>query len=182
MLENHVLREVISKEELDEKIGILAKEIDNHYRGQEIVLLVILKGAVMFGTALLQKLSIKANIVFGQVASYDGFESTNKVELKMQINESLEGKKVILVDDTIETGNTIAFLKQYIEEKYHPAELKICTLIDKPIHRKKVVHADYVCFKLDKKKLVGFGLDYKGYYRNLEYIAELVDVAEIPAQ
>ncbi len=179
MLKDHVLKELISKEDIEKRIIDIAKEIDNHHRGEEIVLLVTLKGAFVFATHLIQKMSIKANVVFMQVGSYLGFETTKDVQLKMEISEPLEGKTVILVEDTVETGYTLSFLTDYIKKQYKPKDLKICSLIDKPKKRKvKNMIVDYACFILEQKKIVGFGLDYNNYYRNLDYLGELVKIKE----
>ena len=170
------LKTLISKEELDKRIQEIANQITEDYKNQEIIIVCILTGAVYFATDLTKYIKNDTlKIEFMKVSSYgNSKESTGEVKIKKDLENSISGKNVIIVEDIIDTGLTMKTLKKYLLEK-NPASLKICTLLDKKERRKVEIEADYVGFDIPNKFVLGYGLDYEEYYRNLPYIAYCED-------
>lgn len=160
---------LINEAKLQKRIEELAKKIDKDYEGKEIVLLGILKGSVPFLWELAKRIKNDMQLEFIEVSSYEGTESTGEIELSKDIASSIEGKDVIIVEDIIDTGRTLTYLKQHILEK-KPNSLKIATLLSKPSRRIMELEVDYIGFQIEDKFVVGFGLDYDQKYRNLPYI------------
>ena len=159
----------INEAKLQKRIEELAKKIDKDYEGKEIVLLGILKGSVPFLWELAKRIKNDMQLEFIEVSSYEGTESTGEIKLSKDIASSIEGKDVIIVEDIIDTGRTLTYLKQHILEK-KPNSLKIATLLSKPSRRIMELEVDYIGFQIEDKFVVGFGLDYDQKYRNLPYI------------
>ncbi len=170
------LKTLISKEELDKRIQEIANQITEDYKNQEVIIVCILTGAVYFATDLTKYIKNDTlKIEFMKVSSYgNSKESTGEVKIKKDLENSISGKNVIIVEDIIDTGLTMKTLKKYLLEK-NPASLKICTLLDKKERRKVEMEADYVGFDIPNKFVLGYGLDYEEYYRNLPYIAYCED-------
>ena len=170
------LKTLISKEELDKRIQEIANQITEDYKNQEVIIVCILTGAVYFATDLTKYIKNDTlKIEFMKVSSYgNSKESTGEVKIKKDLENSISGKNVIIVEDIIDTGLTMKTLKKYLLEK-KPASLKICTLLDKKERRKVEMEADYVGFDIPNKFVLGYGLDYEEYYRNLPYIAYCED-------
>lgn len=164
------LKILIEEEKLQKRIEELAEQINQDYIGEEIILICILKGSIFFTVDLAKKLKNDIKIEFMQVSSY-GQEtiSSGKIDLKLEITGDVQGKDVIIVEDIIDTGETLDYLNQYIKQK-KPSTLKICTLLDKPERRRKKIDVDYIGFTIPDKFVIGYGLDYDEYYRNLRYI------------
>lgn len=160
---------LINEPKLQKRIEELAKKIEKDYEGKEIMLLGILKGSVPFLWELAKRIKNDIQLEFIEVSSYEGTESTGKIKLNKDIGSSIEGKNVIIVEDIIDTGRTLTYLKQHILEK-HPNSLKIATLLSKPSRRIMELDVDYIGFQIEDKFVVGFGLDYDQKYRNLPYI------------
>ena len=160
---------LINEAKLQKRIEELARKIDKDYEGKEIVLLGILKGSVPFLWELAKRIKNDMQLEFIEVSSYEGTESTGKIKLNKDIASSIEGKDVIIVEDIIDTGRTLTYLKQHILEK-KPNSLKIATLLSKPSRRIMELEVDYIGFQIEDKFVVGFGLDYEQKYRNLPYI------------
>ena len=160
---------LINEAKLQKRIEELAKKIEKDYEGKEIVLLGILKGSVPFLWELEKRIKNDMQLEFIEVSSYEGTESTGKIKLSKDIASSIEGKDVIIVEDIIDTGRTLTYLKQHILEK-KPNSLKIATLLSKPSRRIMELEVDYIGFQIEDKFVVGFGLDYDQKYRNLPYI------------
>lgn len=161
---------LISEKLLQERIEELAKQISKDYSGKEIMILSVLKGAVFFTVDLTKNIESKINFEFIEASSYgDGFESTGNIKINKDISASIEGKNVLIVEDIIDTGKTLKYLKEYIEGK-KAKSVKICTLLNKPERREENVDVDYIGFDIPNKFVLGYGLDYEGYYRNLPYI------------
>lgn len=164
------IKVLIEEEKLQERITNLAKKITNDYKGKELILICILKGSTFFTVDLAKKIDNKLKIEFIQVSSYGSATiSSGKIELKLDLKESIEGKDVLIVEDIIDTGRTLSYLIEHLEAR-NPNSLKLCTLLDKPERRKYDINVDYVGFKIPDKFVVGYGLDYDEYYRNLPYI------------
>ncbi len=170
------LKTLISKEELDKRIQEIANQITEDYKNQEVIIVCILTGAVYFATDLTKYIKNDTlKIEFMKVSSYgNSKESTGEVKITKDLENSISGKNVIIVEDIIDTGLTMKTLKKYLLEK-NPASLKICTLLNKKERRKVEIEADYVGFDIPNKFVLGYGLDYEEYYRNLPYIAYCED-------
>ena len=168
------IRVLLTEEEVDARIGEIAAQISKDYEGQEIHLICILKGGVFFTCELAKRLSVPVTMDFMSVSSYGGgTESSGIVKLVKDLDESLEGKHVLIVEDIIDSGRTLAYLIEVLKQR-QPADIRLCTLLDKPERRvKKQVKVDYVCFTIPDEFVVGYGLDYDQKYRNLPYIGVL---------
>lgn len=160
---------LINEARIDNRLEELAKEIMKDYKDETIVFVGVLKGAAMFMMDLAKKIKNNVEFEFIQVESYEGTESTGKVTLKQDLTGKLEQKNVIIVEDIIDTGRTLDFLKEYIL-KQNPKSLKICTLLSKPSRRIIELNVDYIGFKIPDEFVVGYGLDYDQKFRNLPYI------------
>jgi hypoxanthine phosphoribosyltransferase len=172
-IRNDISEELISRQELNDKVKELAERINNDYRGKEPVLVSILKGSIVFLSELMKHLTIKSSIDFIAVSSYQGeTESSGVVKLIMDLRESIEGKDVLLVEDIVDTGLTVAYLRDNLETR-RPASLKLCTLLNKPENMEIDIKMDYLGFKIPDKFVVGYGLDYQEKYRNLPFIGTL---------
>ena len=163
------IKVLISEEKINNRLDELANQIMDEYKGKDIVFLCILKGSIFFTVELAKRIKNNIQFEFVEVSSYENNESTGKVKLNKDITQSIEGKEVIIIEDIVDTGRTLAFLKELLLEK-KPASLKICSLLDKPSRRIANVKADYVGFAIEDKFVVGYGLDDEQNLRNLNYI------------
>lgn len=165
---------LISEEKLMERIKQLGEEISRDYEGKEIQLVCILKGGAPFACALAKRISVPVVMDFMQAASYGGSTmSSGDVKLVKDLDMPVEGKHVLIAEDIIDTGNTLAALTQLLAQR-GAADVKICTLLDKPARRiHKKIEADYCGFSVPDSFVVGMGLDYDQRYRNLPYIGIL---------
>lgn len=164
---------LISEKELDKRIGEIAEQINKDFEGKDISLVCVLKGGIMFMTDIAKKLKGTVEFEFIDVSSYHGGQqSTGQLTINKDLETSIEGKHVILLEDIVDTGRTLSYLIQYLKEK-NPASLKLCTLLDKPSRRVVDINADYIGFTIPDAFIVGYGLDYQQRYRNLPYIAIL---------
>ena len=166
------IKTLISSEELQKRIKEIGKQITEEYKNKEIEIICILRGAVYFATDLTKYIDSNNLIMeFMQVSSYGNMkETTGELKIKKDLDVNIEGKNVIIVEDIIDSGFTMLNLKKYLLSK-NPETLKVCTLLDKKDRRKVEVEADYVGFEIPNKFVLGYGLDYEEYYRNLPYIA-----------
>ena len=162
---------LIDEEKLNKRIKEMSQQISREYKGEEIVLVCILKGAVYFMVDLSKNIKDTSVILdFMKVSSYgEGTETTGKVELKLDLSTNIENKNVIIVEDILDTGYTLDYLYNYLKNK-KPKTLKICVLLDKKERREKNIDADYVGFEIENKFVVGYGLDYAEKFRNLPYV------------
>ena len=160
---------LISEEQINRRLDELAGKIMEDYKGKDIVFLCILKGSVFFTVELAKRIKNNVQFEFIEVSSYKGHESTGKININKDITETIRGKDVIIIEDIIDTGRTLSFLKEYLLEKM-PSTLKICTLLDKPSRREKPIEAEYLGFTIENKFVIGYGLDDEQNYRNLNYI------------
>ncbi|GAB1476703.1 hypoxanthine phosphoribosyltransferase [Bacillota bacterium] len=174
MEKNYVFGDVmISKEEIQNRVAELGSEISRDYKGESILAICVLKGAVLFMSDLIRELNIETKIDFMAVSSYGAStKSTGVVRILKDLDSNIEGENVIIVEDIIDSGLTLKYLKEYLLAR-DPKSLKICTLLDKPERRTADIKADYVGFSIDNKFIVGYGLDFNQKYRNLPYISYL---------
>ncbi len=164
---------LFTQEQIWRRAEELGQEISEDYAGEKVVLIGTLKGAVPFMADLMKNISLDIEIDFVAASSYgSSTESSGEVILKHDITLDLEGKHVILVEDIIDTGNTIKALKAYLQKR-GPKSVSICTLLDKPARRKVDVKGDYIGFVVEDLFIVGYGLDFNQKYRNLPYISYL---------
>ena len=163
------IKVLIPEEQINRRLDELAKQIMEDYKGKDIVFLCILKGSIFFTVELAKRIKNNVQFEFIEISSYEGHESTGKIKLNKDISQSIQGKEVIIIEDIVDTGRTLSFLKEYLLEK-NPASLKICTLLDKPSRRVMPVDTDYVGFEIENKFVVGYGLDDDQNYRNLNYV------------
>ena len=169
MAEN--VRILLKEEEVDKRIAEVAAMINRDYTGKEVHLICILKGGVFFTCELAKRLTVPVSMDFMSVSSYgSGTESSGVVRIVKDLDESIAGKNVLIVEDIIDSGRTLAYLIEILKQR-NPESIHLCTLLDKPERRvKKQVKVDYTCFEIPDEFVVGFGLDYDQKYRNLPYI------------
>lgn len=161
---------LFSEEEVNNRINQVAKEISDNYQGKEIHLVCVLRGGVFFMCELAKRLTIPVTMDFMALSSYgNGTESSGYITMKKELDESIEGKHVMIVEDIVDSGRTLKYLTQELERR-NPASLHLCTLLDKPDRRVVDIKADYTCFEIPDEFVVGYGLDYAQKYRNLPYI------------
>ncbi|MCI9147162.1 MAG: hypoxanthine phosphoribosyltransferase [Hungatella sp.] len=167
----HKIRVLISEEDVNKKINEVAARISKDYEGKEVHLICILKGGVFFTCELAKRLTIPVSLDFMSVSSYGaGTQSSGVVKIIKDLDEPLEGKHVLIVEDIIDSGRTLAYLIEILAKR-GPKDIRLCTLLDKPERRvKKQVKVDYTCFTIPDEFVVGYGLDYDQKYRNLPYI------------
>ena len=174
---SETIRELISEEEVDKRIRELGEEISRDYAGKQIHLICVLKGGVFFMCELAKRITVPVSMDFMCVGSYgDGTKSSGVVRIAKDLDEAIEGKEVLIVEDIIDSGNTLYYLMDVLQKR-KPASLRLCTLLDKPERRVKDVKVDYVGFEIPDEFVVGYGLDYAQKYRNLPYISYLEEVA-----
>ncbi len=165
------IKVLISQEDVEKRISELAEEISRDYEGKEIHLICILKGGVMFMTELSKHITQHVSMDFMSVSSYGNERSsTGRIRILKDLDEPIEGRDVIIVEDIIDSGKTLSHLLGMLEVR-KPASLKLCTMLDKPDRREVDVKVDYVGFKIPDKFVLGYGLDYDQFYRNIPYIA-----------
>ena len=171
------IKVLISEEEVDARIRELGEKISKEYEGKQIHLICVLKGGVFFMCELAKRITVPVSMDFMCVGSYgDGTKSSGVVRLAKDLDESIENKEVLIVEDIIDSGNTLYYLMDVLRQR-KPASLRLCTLLDKPDRRVKDVHVDWPGFEIPDEFVVGYGLDYAQKYRNLPYIG-VVEVAE----
>ena len=168
---------LIPEEEVNARIEELGKKISEEYAGKQVHLICVLKGGVFFMCELAKRITVPATMDFMSVSSYgDGTQSSGIVKIAKDLDESLEGKDVIVVEDIIDSGRTLSYLLRILKGR-HPASIRLCTLLDKPERRVVDVKVDYVGFEIPDEFVVGYGLDYNQQYRNLPYIG-FVEIEE----
>ena len=165
------IRVLLTEEEVNARISEIAARINEDYEGKSVHLIRILKGGVFFTCELAKRLTVPVTLDFMSVSSYgSGTVSSGVVKIVKDLDEPLEGKEVLIVEDIIDSGRTLAYLIQVLMQR-NPASIRLCTLLDKPERRvKKQVTVDYTCFTIPDEFVVGYGLDYDQRYRNLPYI------------
>jgi len=164
------IKVLISKEKVDKRIEELGKKISEDYAGKQVHLICVLKGGVFFMCELAKCISVPVSMDFMSVSSYgDGTASSGIVKIAKDLDETLEGKEVIVVEDIIDSGRTLSYLMDILKKR-GPKSMGLCTLLDKPDRRVCEVRVDYVGFEIPDEFVVGYGLDYMQRYRNLPYI------------
>jgi hypoxanthine phosphoribosyltransferase len=157
------------REVIKEKVKQIAGRINEDYKGKEIYAIGILKGCLFFMADLLREIEVPMTIHFVELRSYKGLESTGEVNIRLSSEVNVEGKDVLIIEDILDTGVTLDYIIKTLEMQ-KPHSIKACVLIEKPSRRRVNVKADYVGFVIPDYFVVGYGLDYDEYYRNLPYI------------
>ena len=166
-------KEYISEKEINDRIDVIAEEINNDFAGKEVVFLGILNGAFLFAAELFKRINLKAKISFVKLASYEGTSSSGTIKELIGWNEDIKNKDIIVVEDIVDTGNT---LERIVDELVirKVSGIKIAALLLKPEAYTKNIPLDYIGFKIPNSFVIGYGLDYDGYGRNLPSIYTLV--------
>ena len=173
ILDKDVERVLFSQEELARRVSEIAAEIDRDYAGKEPLLVSVLRGSFVFMADLVRQIHLPCTVDFMAVSSYGaGTASSGQVKIVKDLSEHIEGKDVIVVEDILDSGNTLNYLLKILQAR-HPASIRLCTLLDKPSGRKKPIEPDYCCFTIPSAFVVGYGLDYEEYYRNLPFVGVL---------
>lgn len=170
---NDVEKVLLSEEQLSQKIAELGEEISKDYQGEEIVAICVLKGAILFMADLARAVKVPMALDFMAVSSYgNGTSTSGTVRILKDLDNSIEGKHVLVVEDIIDSGVTLKYLLKNLKSR-KPASIKLCTLLNKPERRRVEVDIDYCGFTVPDYFLVGYGLDYAEKYRNLPFIGIL---------
>jgi hypoxanthine phosphoribosyltransferase len=165
---------LIDADAIRDRVGELGRRITADFQGRTPHLIGILKGATIFHADLVRAIGMGVSVDFMAVGSYgSGVKSSGEVRILKDLDESVEGKDVLLVEDILDTGLTLHYLLENLQSR-SPRSLRVATLLSKPSRRQIVVHADYVGFEVPDKFVVGYGLDFDQRYRNLPYICELI--------
>ena len=184
MLEKDIDHILFSEEQLKARVREIAGQIDRDFAGKDPMLISVLRGSFIFMADLMRSITLPCTVDFMAVSSYGaGTTSSGQVKITKDLSESIEGRDIIVVEDILDSGNTLSYLLQILQAR-HPASMKLCTLLDKPDRRIKPVHVDYSGFSIPDEFVVGYGLDFAEKYRNLPYIGVLkpcVYEAELPA-
>jgi hypoxanthine phosphoribosyltransferase len=163
----------MTKEDIEKKVNTLARKISEDYRDRELVIIGVLKGSFIFLSDLVRRLTIPVQIDFVGASSYgSGVSTSGNIRLTKEIGVDVKDKDVLLVDDIMDTGLTLAYLVDYLKS-FSPRTVKVCIFLDKKERRKKALTIDYMCQVVESGFLVGYGLDYAENYRNLPEIYRL---------
>ena len=163
------IKKLISKREINKRVNELAEQISNDYKWKDIEVICVLRGAVIFTVELCMKIKSNTRLNFIEISSYDGTNSTGNIKINKDLTDTITGKDVLIIEDIIDTGRTLSFLREYLLEK-KPKSLKICTLVDKKERRVVDVPIDYNGFSIPDKFIIGHGFDKDNNYRNMKDI------------
>ncbi len=165
---------LISEEQLQSRIREMAQQLSKEYADKKPVFVGVLKGVVMFFGDIVKRISVPCQIDFMWISSYQGTSTTGNMQVKRDVSTDIKGRHVVILEDIFDTGNSLEFTYHHLLSK-EPASLKICTLLDKPERRNPVVTVkpDYTGFVIPNEFVVGYGLDFNEYYRNLPYVGIL---------
>ncbi len=167
------MQKFISQQEIAKKVQEIAREISSDYRGETPVLVGVLKGAVVFMSDLIRQLTISVEIDFMAVSSYGASTKTSGiVRILKDLDQSIEGRDVLIIEDIVDTGLTLDYLREVLEQR-RPRSLKLAALLDKPERREVEIEANYLGFVIPDEFVVGYGLDYRELYRNFADIYKL---------
>jgi len=168
---------LLDEEKVDKRIQEIGDQISKDYEGKQVHIICVLKGSVFFACELAKRITVPVSLDFMSVSSYgDDIQSSGIVKIVKDLDEKLEGKDVLIVEDIIDSGRTLSYLMDILQQR-KPSSMRLCTLLDKPERRVVEVPVDYTCFAIPDEFVVGYGLDYAQRYRNLPYIG-VVEVAE----
>ena len=167
------IKVMLSEEEVDERIKAMGEQISHDYAGKSIHMICVLKGGSFFMCELAKRITVPVSLDFMSVSSYGSdTKSSGVVKIVKDLDESIQDKDVLVVEDIVDSGRTLSYLMEMLRDR-KPASLHLCTLLDKPDRRVVSVNVDYTGFQIPDKFVVGYGLDYDQRYRNLPYIGEI---------
>lgn len=168
-----VVHEMFSEKQVEERIAQIAEQLNKEYEGESLHLIGILRGSVFFFTELAKRLTIPVTMDFMAASSYEnGTVSTGNLEILKDLDDPVDGRHCLIVEDIIDSGNTISMVKKMLLAR-NPVSLEVCALLDKPARRETEIEIEYVGFEVPDQFVVGYGLDYAQKYRNLPYIGVL---------
>ncbi len=169
-------REVLfTREDIKNRVEELGKQISQDYKGKKLLVVSLLKGSFIFTADLVREIDIPVKVEFMATSSYgDSTESSGKVKVLYDIEKNLDGYDILIADDIADTGTTMSHIIDYLQTK-NPESIKSCVLLDKPSRRKVELEPDYIGFTIPDKFIVGYGLNYGDYYRNIPYVFAFVD-------
>ena len=173
-MERNIERVLLTQEQIQERIEELGKILTREYADKNPVVVGVLKGVVVFYADMIRQIKVPCQMDFMWISSYEGTVSTGNMVVKRDLSADIKGRHVLILEDIYDTGNSLDFVYKHLMSK-EPASIKICTLLDKPSRRKPgiTLQADYVGFEIPNAFVVGYGLDYNEYYRNLPYVGVL---------
>jgi len=171
-MEKAIERVLISARDIESHVAEIGGQISADYAGKDPIFVGVLKGCFIFMADLMRHVSIDCSMDFMAVSSYSGANSTGAVKINKDLSQDIGGRHIILVEDILDSGVTLNYLKNYLLVR-KPASIAVATLLDKPARRKAEIYADYSCFEVPDAFVVGYGLDYNERYRNLPYIGVL---------
>ena len=172
MNQNDIAGVLISEEEIKEICKRLGEQISKDYEGKKLLLVSVLKGAVVFMADLMRNITCDCEIDFMAVSSYSGTKTTGVVKFKKDLDIDPDGRDILIVEDILDSGITLAYLKQVLLQR-NAKSIKICTFLDKPANRKADIKAEYVGKEVPDEFIIGYGLDYNEKYRNLPFVGIL---------
>lgn len=166
----YTIETLISEEKIKERVKELAQQIDEDFKGEEVLLIGLLRGSVVFLSDLAREMKTEATMDFMVVSSYGNkMESSRDVKIKKDLEEDVSERNVVIVEDIIDTGNTLKKVQQILQTR-EPKKVKICTLLDKPDRREVDINVDYVGFQIPDEFVVGYGIDYAQKHRTLPFV------------
>lgn len=170
-MESMIQEVLLNEEQIKTRIKELAEVLNREYADKDPIVVGVLKGVVVFYADMVREFKFPCQMDFMWISSYEGTESTGQMVVKRDVSENVEGRHVLILEDIYDTGNSLNFVYHHLVSK-GAASVKICTLLDKPARRKPgiTLKADYVGFEIPNAFVVGYGLDYNEYYRNLPYV------------
>ncbi len=170
---DEIERVLLSKSKIQTRIKKVAKELDAYYEGKSPIAICILKGSVVFFSDLLRAMTVPVSMEFMKVSSYGAStQSSGKLSVGLDILSNIEGKHVLIVEDIIDSGNTMYVLKEMLQTR-NPADIRIVSLLDKPARRTADIQPDFTCFEIEDEFVIGYGLDYAEKYRDLPFVGIL---------
>ena len=167
-------RVLLTEEQIKERVAQLGEELSREYEGKNPIVVGVLKGVVVFYADMIRQIRVPCQMDFMWISSYSGTESTGKMKVRQDLSNDIKGRHVLILEDIFDTGNSLDYTVKLLRER-EPASLKICTLLDKPERRNPAVtlQADWVGFTIPNEFVVGYGLDYNEFYRNLPFVGVL---------
>ncbi len=173
-MEENIQEILLTEEQIQNRIREMGEALTEEYRDKNPVIIGVLKGVVVFYGDMIRQIKVPCQMEFMWISSYEGTDSTGNVAVKKDISVDIKGRHVLILEDIFDTGNSLNYVYHHLLER-EPASIKICTLLDKPERRKPgiTLEADYVGFTIPNAFVVGYGLDYDEYYRNLPYVGIL---------
>lgn len=173
---DNIERVLVSEEEIEQAVDRIVSEIERDYKdsGKKVLLVGILKGSVVFMADIMKKLNIPAETDYMKVSSYGSGTTSGEITLSLALGKKdVSGYSIIVIEDILDTGNTLSWLLGYLKNEMNAKEVKLCVLFNKPDRRKKEIAIDYEGFVIPDEFIVGYGLDYDEMYRNLPYVGVL---------